>query len=151
MGDIKPIIVSACLLGEPCRYDGKDVPCPEVVACLEGRMTIPVCPETFGGLPIPRTPSERQPDGRVLDASGADVTKAFELGAGLVVELARELGCEQAILKDKSPSCGVHRIYDGTFTGKLVEGKGIAAAALEASGVRLLSEDDVAHLSQQCS
>lgn len=145
MGDIKPIIVSACLLGEPCRYDGKDVPCPDVIACLEGCMAIPVCPETFGGLPIPRKPSELQADGRVLDASGTDVTEAFEMGADLVVALAQELGCEQAILKEKSPSCGVHLVYDGTFSGKLVEGKGVAAAALESAGVEVLSDEDVAH------
>lgn len=130
-------------MGEPCRYDAKAVLCPEVGAYLEGRTAIPVCPEQFGGLSTPRTPAERQPNGRVVNADGVDVTEAFETGAAFVVALACELGCDQAILKDKSPSCGVHAVYDGTFSGKLVVGKGITAEALEAARITVVSENDI--------
>ena len=147
MSDVHPIIVSACLLGEPCRYDAKAAPCEEVKAFLVDKPAVPVCPEQFGGLPTPRTPSERQPDGRVVDATGVDRTEAFAFGAGIVVELAQQLGCTQAILKSKSPSCGVHEIYDGTFSGTVVDGCGVTAEALAKAGLELLDEQDAKRMS----
>ena len=146
MSDASPVIVSACLIGEPCRYDAKAAPCDEVKAFLAQRPIVPVCPEQFGGLPTPRTPSERQPDGRVVDSEGVDRTEAFALGAGIVVDLAREFGCTLAVLKAKSPSCGVHEIYDGSFSGAVIAGQGMTAEALAAAGVELLDESDVGRL-----
>ena len=134
------ILVSACLLGEPCRYDEKAQPCAAVQALAEACELIPVCPEQLGGLPTPRVPSERQPDGRVVDREGTDRTDAFIAGAQAAVEIARERGCTRAILKSRSPSCGVNEIYDGTFTGTLIPGQGIAAAALLSEGVAVTDE-----------
>ena len=139
-----PILVSACLLGEPCRYDGKAQPCPAVIEMAKNHELVPICPEQLGGLPTPRTPSEIQADGRVIDANGIDRTMAFETGAREALRIAREHGCKRAILKENSPSCGVHRIYDGTFTGTLVPGMGIAAALLAKEGMDVSSDSDIA-------
>ena len=100
-----------------------------------------MCPEQLGGLPTPRVPAEIQPDGRVVDAAGTDRTAAFEAGAREVLRIAQERGCTRAILKEKSPSCGVHLVYDGTFSGALVPGMGKAAALLAASGIDVVSSD----------
>lgn len=134
------ILVSACLLGEPCRYDGKAVPCEAMQALAASFELVPVCPEQLGGLPTPRTPSEIQPDGRVVDREGHDRTAAFQAGARAAVALARESGCTRAILKSRSPSCGVTEIYDGTFTGTLIPGQGITATALQSAGLTITDE-----------
>lgn len=138
-----PILVSACLLGEACRYDGATVPCAEVKALGKFHELVPVCPEQLGGLPTPRTPSEIQPDGRVADRAGTDLTDAFEVGARKAVALARQRGCMQAILKSRSPSCGVRQIYDGTFSGNIIPGRGVAAARLADAGIELFDETDL--------
>lgn len=135
------MLVSACLLGEPCRYDGKSQPCTTVMALEAEYDLVPICPEVLGGLPTPRTPSEIKPDGRVLDRDGNDRTEAFESGADIAVMIAKKHGCRRAILKSKSPSCGVHEIYDGTFTGTLKAGRGIAAARLAEAGIILQDEN----------
>ena len=138
------ILVSRCLLGEPCRYDGRSVPVPELEKLRQaGHVLIPVCPEVLGGLPTPRPPAERQPDGRVVNRAGEDVTAAYLEGAGRTLALAREAGCTLAVLKAKSPSCGCHEIYDGSFTGRLVPGQGVAARLLEESGVRVVDETEL--------
>lgn len=142
-GECAPILVSACLLGEPCRYDGKSVPCPAIMQMGDTRKLVPVCPEQLGGLPTPRTPSEIQPDGKVVDASGADKTDAFEAGARKALRIAFDAGCTQAILKENSPSCGVHRIYDGTFSGTLISGRGKTAQVLADAGIVICSEADI--------
>ena len=142
-GNCKSILVSACLLGEACRYDGKPSPCAAAIALAETRNLIPVCPEQLGGLPTPRMPSEIQPDGRVVDAAGIDRTAAFEAGALEALRIAREHGCTQAVLKANSPSCGTRHIYDGTFSGTLVPGRGKTAALFEDSGIEVLSEADL--------
>lgn len=129
------ILVSACLLGEPCRYDGKPQPCEEVLALAATCNLVPVCPEQLGGLPTPRTPSEVQPDGRVVDREGNDRTRSFTDGAQAALDIARAHGCTRAILKSKSPSCGVTEIYDGSFSGTLVPGCGITAATLARAGL----------------
>ena len=139
-----PLIVSACLLGEPCRYDGKALPNAAVCALAKTHRLIPVCPEQLGGLPTPRTPAEIQPDGRIVDAKGIDRTAAFEAGAQATLRIAREHGCTHAVLKANSPSCGARRIYDGTFSGTLIPGRGKTAALLEDSGIEVLSEADFA-------
>ncbi len=136
----KPLIVSACLLGEACRYDGKSVPCAAMIELAKTHTCLSVCPEQMGGLPTPRACSEIQPDGRVLDTEGNDRTAAFEAGAQEVLRIAKEHGCTQAILKENSPSCGAHFIYDGTFSGKHIPGEGKTAALLKKAGLSVVSE-----------
>lgn len=190
------IAVSACLLGEACRYDGSSKPCARVQElAADGHELVPVCPEVTGGLPTPRTPCEivrapwigsveapaaddgtpsflasephRESNGRsgetehgrsdpasrdsktraanerswtILDASGTDRTIAYARGAQAELARAKEAGCELAILKAKSPSCGSGEVYDGTFSGALVPGWGIAAAAFRDAGITVIDE-----------
>lgn len=135
------ILVSACLLGVPCRYDGKSKKHPEVEALREqGHELIAVCPEVQGGLSTPRPPAERQRDGRVVNREGTDVTAQYQAGAEIALNTAREQGCELAILKERSPSCGSGEIYDGTFTGQLIPGDGVAAQRLKQAGIKVLGE-----------
>ena len=145
MKEREPILVSACLLGEPCRYDGGSQPVAAVKALADRYRLIPVCPESFGGLPIPREPSEVVGD-RVVSRSGNDVTAAYRRGAELTLALARVNGCRAAILKEKSPSCGVGKIHNGRFDGGLVEGNGITAALLLASGIAVFGESRIDEL-----
>ena len=140
LADDGPILVSACLIGAPCRYDGKSQPCEEVVALAETRTLVPACPEQLGGLPTPRTPSEIQPDGRIVDASGSDNTQQFLAGARETLRIAREHGCTRAILKENSPSCGVRRVHDGSFSGTLISGSGVTAAMLAGAGIEVRSD-----------
>lgn len=145
------IAVSACLLGEPCRYDGSSKPCQAALRLCElpGVTVVPICPEAAGGLPTPRPASEivgSGPDRRVMDVQGNDRTKAFELGAQRVLELMRESGCTAAVLKAKSPSCGIGRIYDGSFSGRLVAGNGVAAELLLAAGIPVMDEEQLESL-----
>lgn len=139
-----PVLVSACLLGTPCRYDGRSVPVPAVIALASDPRVrlIPVCPEQAGGLPTPRTPAERQGE-RVVTRDGRDVTRAYRLGAADALAKARESGARVAILKQKSPSCGSHEIYDGTFTRSLRMGRGVCCEVLEANGIRVFSEEEI--------
>ena len=134
------ILVSACLLGVACKYSGGDNACPAVLA-LAGRHTlIPVCPEVYGGLPTPRPPAERQGN-RVVTEHGEDVTVQYQKGAQAAVQLAKLTGCEAAVLKKNSPSCGCGQIYDGTFTHTLTAGSGLTAEALLAAGIPVYNED----------
>lgn len=137
------IAVSACLMGETCRFDGKAAPCPEVTALAEKYELVPLCPERLGGLSVPREPAEITSDGRVINRAGEDVTRAFEQGAQSVVEIARAAGCTRAVLKSRSPSCGVREVYDGSFSGTLIPGRGIAAAALAEAGLELFDEESL--------
>ena len=136
------ILVSACLLGVRCRYDGKSKPHPAVERLMEQHTLIPVCGEIFGGLPTPRVSAERQGE-RVVTADGRDVTAAYRRGAEEVLRLAERYGCKAAILKERSPSCGSGRIYDGTFTGTLTEGDGVTAEVLKARGIRVYGESEI--------
>ncbi|MBR5381079.1 MAG: DUF523 domain-containing protein [Oscillospiraceae bacterium] len=136
-----PILVSACLLGVRCRYDGAARPCPAVLKLAESETLIPVCPEQLGGLPTPREPAEIK-NGRAVTASGRDVTESYERGAEETLRLARLYGCRKAILKERSPSCGCRGIYDGSFTGTLVPGRGFTAALLSENGVAVCGESD---------
>lgn len=141
------ILISRCLLGEPCRYDGQSKPSEKIEALRRaGHTLIPVCPEVVGGLPTPRPPAEVQPNGRVVNALGEDVTAQYRLGAELALALARREGCELAVLKAKSPSCGNRQIYDGTFTRTLVDGRGIAVRLLEQVGIRVINEEELDQL-----
>ena len=138
------LLVSACLLGCPCRYDGAAKPCPAVLALAERHELVPVCPEQLGGLPTPRPPAERRGD-RVVTQCG-DVTEQYRRGAAEAVRLAQLLGCDGAVLKEKSPSCGHGAVYDGTFTRTLIPGDGVTAEALLAAGVPVYGEGEAERL-----
>ena len=134
-------LISACLLGCPCRYDGASKPIPENIrALLDTDTLIPVCPECLGGLPTPRPPAERQGE-RVINRSGQDVTAEYERGAREILRLARLYRADGVILRDRSPSCGTNGIYDGTFTATLSEGMGVCAALLSREGIRIFDEN----------
>ncbi len=135
------ILVSACLLGVRCRYDGKSKPHPAVERLMEQHTLIPVCGEILGGLPTPRVSAERQ-GARVVTADGRDVTAAYRRGAEEVLRLAKLYGCKAAILKERSPSCGSGRIYDGTFTGTLTDGWGVTAELLRDHGICVIGESE---------
>ncbi len=138
----KNILVSACLLGESCRYDGKSKPCERVIALKNTYNLIPICPEVMGGLPTPRVPSEICGE-RVLMKDGRDVTENYNRGAQKALEIARENACTVAILKEKSPSCGSGLIHNGLFDGGLTPGDGIAAQLLKSEGIRVLGESEI--------
>lgn len=136
---MKPrVLVSMCLMGVGCRYDGRDKDI-DLDALMEKAELIPVCPEQLGGLSTPRMPAERRGDA-VVNREGIDVTAAFDRGAEQAARLARRFGAQWALLKARSPSCGVHEIYDGSFSGARIPGMGVAAARLRAMGVRLYDE-----------
>ena len=130
------LLVSACLLGRNCKYSGGNNYSAAVEALRERFELIPVCPEQLGGLPTPRVPSERAGD-RVLARDGTDVTDAFRLGAERTLEIARAHGVRRVVFQDRSPSCGCGVIYDGTFSGTLVPGDGVAAELLRKSGIEI--------------
>lgn len=136
------ILVSACLLGVRCRYQGTCVPHPKLLALNKQHTLIPVCPEQLGGLPTPRQPSERK-GAACVTRTGEEVTQAFQLGAEQALYLARLLNCQQAILKARSPSCGSGWIYDGSFTGRLTAGDGFTAGLLKQHGIDVLTEEDL--------
>lgn len=138
----KNILVSACLLGTACRYDGKSKPCERVIALSNTYNLIPICPEVMGGLPTPRVPSEICGD-RVMMKDGRDVTENYNRGAKQALEIARENECTVAILKEKSPSCGSGLIHNGLFDGGLVTGDGITTRLLKKGGIRVLGESEI--------
>ena len=140
------ILVSACLLGVCCRYDGQSKACPAVLKLLNDHELIPVCPEQLGGLPTPRPPAEIQGD-RVINREVIDVTAQYKKGAEEAARLFQLLRCDCAILKARSPSCGCGEVYDGSFSGTLVPGDGITAQALKRLGIRVLTEETLDSLS----
>lgn len=135
------ILISACLLGEPTRYDGKSIVKIDLQKYKDKYNFVAVCPEVLGGLPTPRTPSERVGE-RVVMRDGTDVTGQFALGAARAVEICKRAGCKIAVLKAKSPSCGTGVIYDGTFSGKLAAGYGTAAEELLKNGITVIDENE---------
>ena len=143
------LLVSACLLGVCCRYDGRGNPLPQdsLDALLRQHQCIPVCPEIMGGLPTPRPPAERQGD-QVVTQEGQDVTAAFQRGAQETRKLAELFRCQAALLKERSPSCGYGAIYDGTFTSTVVPESGVTAELLEGSGVQIIGESAIETLLQ---
>lgn len=136
------ILVSACLLGCACRYDGKSKPHPAVIQLMKTHTLIPVCPEIYGGLPTPRPPSEIIGD-RVVNNLGADMTAAYMRGAKETLCFAKLYGCTAAILKAKSPSCGKGRVYDGSFSGTLRDGNGVTAELLLQNGIAVYTEEEL--------
>lgn len=150
---MRKILVSACLLGEPVRYDGGSVPVRHPVLdrwIREGRV-VPCCPEVAGGLPVPRPPAEIEGGAggeavlagraRILDREGRDVTAPFRAGAEAALALARAEGAVLAVLKEGSPSCGSMEIHDGAFGGRRVPGEGLTAALLRGAGIPVFNED----------
>ena len=138
----KPLLVSACLLGVPCRYDGQSKPCSALELLAERCVLVPICPEQLGGLPTPRVPAERRGD-YVITREGADVTANYRRGAEEALRIARITGCKTALLKAKSPSCGCGRIYDGTHTGTLTDGSGVTAQLLTENGMAVFTEEQL--------
>ena len=135
------VLVSSCLLGVKCRYDGACKPNEKILAHKSDFVFIPFCPECYGGLPTPRPPAEIQADGHVVNRLGEDVTEAYQKGAQQAVTLCRDFKMNYAILKSRSPACGLSS-YDGTFSGTLVDRPGICAQALMDSGVTVISDED---------
>ena len=138
------VLVSACLLGVNCRYNGIPQADEAVTELLTRKdiTLIPVCPEQLGGLPTPRTPSERKEE-LVVSSEGENRTDEFVRGAEEALRLARLYGCEVAILKERSPSCGNKTVYDGSFTGTLVPGEGVTAELLRKNGVKVFGESEL--------
>ena len=149
-------LVSACLLGIACRFDGQSCPAPELHKPAVRGEVVPVCPELLGDLSTPRPPAEIENaaagldghavlDGqtRVLRSDGVDITAQFIRGAQATLDLALRLGIQQAILKARSPSCGAGWIHEGEFAGTLVPGDGVAAALLKRNGIQVVSETDL--------
>ena len=131
------MLISACLMGIECRYDGCGQALPELDALMTLCQLIPVCPEQLGGLPTPRPPCEILA-GRVVDRNGTDRTESFQQGAQAVLALAQTYGATQALLQNRSPSCGTGWIYDGTFSKTLIAGDGITARLLQENGIQVI-------------
>ena len=136
------ILISMCLLGACCRYDGQPGKIPAELEQLKDHTLIPLCPEQLGGLPTPRLPSERQAE-RVVMCDGTDVTAQYQRGAEQALYLARRYDCRVAILKAKSPTCGSGRIYDGSFRRTLTDGWGVTAQLLQKNGIRVYDETQI--------
>lgn len=138
------LLISMCLLGEPCRYDGKSVPLDgTIIEKLKEKYTlVTVCPEQEGGLPTPRIPAERMGK-NVVRRDGVDVTAEYRKGAEVALSLCRRFDISIALMKAKSPSCGAGRIYDGTFSGALTDGDGVTVSLLSGNGIKIFTENDV--------
>lgn len=139
---MEKILISACLVGEKCKYNGGDNKNPLIEKLLEKYELIPFCPEVEGGLSTPRDPAEIQKD-RVKTEKGRDVTFQYNRGADLASNICLYLNIKVAILKETSPSCGVNEIYDGTFKRKKIKGVGVTTKRLKSMGVRVISENEI--------
>lgn len=144
------VLISACLYGQKCRYDGKDNLISELDLLKSKCNLIPVCPEVLGGLSTPRNPSEIVGD-RVIMNDGNDVTSEYSKGAGIALETALKNNCEIALMKAKSPSCGSGKIYDGTFSRTLKDGDGITVRLLKENGIRVFNETQIKELLEYIS
>lgn len=142
-GSLPALLVSACLLGIECNHRGGASPSAAVSALAATHRLVPICPETAGGLATPRVAAERQSEGRVFTVDGEEVTDAYERGAQHAVQVALAAGARRAVLKARSPSCGCHQVYDGSFTRRCVDGEGVTAAALRRAGIDAVDEEDV--------
>lgn len=139
---MKTILVSACLLGENCKYNGGNNDSKAVHEFVKNCKVIPVCPEVLGGLPVPRCPSELV-NGVVMNARGECVDRQFKEGAAKALTIGKENGAELAILQSRSPSCGVLEIYDGTFSGKKIPGQGVFAQLLQREGIPMIDAEEL--------
>jgi uncharacterized protein YbbK (DUF523 family) len=136
------ILISACLAGMNCKYDGENNLHPEILKLVESGRAVLICPEQMGGLPTPRLPSEIIGK-NVFNTAGEDVTAQFTKGAQEALRLAKLYNITQAILKESSPSCGVHNIYDGTFSGNKIKDSGFTTRLLQAKGIKISSEEEL--------
>lgn len=139
------ILVSACLVGLNCKYNGKNNYNEKIFELVKEGKAIPICPETLGGLTTPRKPSEIKyinGERRVINIDGVDVTEEYERGAKEVLELAKKLNVTKVILKDRSPACGKGKIYDGTFTGNLIDGNGVLTDLLIKNNIEVISLEE---------
>jgi uncharacterized protein YbbK (DUF523 family) len=136
------ILVSACLLGENCKYNGGNNYDPKVEAFCRGREVIPVCPEVLAGLGVPRIPIEIK-DGIVTRRDGVVVDEAIRIAVAQILEQIKNADIQCAVLKARSPTCGVRQVYDGTFSGKLVDGSGVLAQALKDAGYIVLDNEEL--------
>lgn len=134
------ILVSACLLGHACRYDGYSKPHDGVIALCKKHTLVPVCPEIYGGLPTPRKPSEIVGE-RVVNSDGIDVTEEYARGAAEALRMAEMFDCDVAVMKAKSPSCGKGKVYDGSFSRTLTDGCGVTVKLLLKHGIKVYTED----------
>lgn len=135
------ILVSACLAGVDCKYNGGNNETKKIIELIKNNDVILVCPEQLGGLKTPRDPAENIGN-KVITDKGVDVTKEFNKGAEEVLKLAQKFNVKKAILKSRSPSCGMGKIYDGTFSGKQIDGNGVTAELLLKNGIEVISSDD---------
>ena len=142
------VLISACLLGMNCRYNGEGQLLEAREALMEKYNLIPICPEIYGGMSTPREPAEKKKE-KVMTKNGDDVTEYFERGAREVLRLAKLYDCRYAILKERSPSCGYGKIYDGTFSGNLRDGNGILAELLVQNGIMVIGESEVGKISME--
>lgn len=145
MKNFENIMVSACLLGLNCRYDGGHNKLDEIEELKHDYNLIPVCPEIYGGMSTPRPPAEIVKH-KVMNKAGEDVTSFFEKGAQETLKLAKLMDCKTALLKERSPSCGFGTIYDGNFNGTLVAGSGITARLLKENGISVFVESEIEKL-----
>jgi len=136
-------IVSSCLAGIPCRWNGKAKPCQQIIQLVKNQEAIPLCPEELWWLSTPRQQAEIQPDGRVKTINGDDITEEYIAGAQKVLELAKLMWCREVIFKSKSPSCGCGKIFDGTFSDTLVAGDGICTKLLKDNHIKVITEADL--------
>lgn len=136
------IMASACLLGQKCKYSGGDNYSEKLAGFLKGHDVIPVCPELAGGLSVPRSPCEIV-NGTVMNKDGENVDSEFRSGAEKCLEQAKALGVDLVILQPRSPSCGVKQIYDGSFTGRLIDGSGVFASLLIKNGFKVIDADEL--------
>ena len=142
---MEKILISACLVGDKCKYDGHTNYTPLIKDLLEKYELVPFCPEVEGGLPTPRKPSERKGD-KVVNNAGKDVTRNFQLGAEKALNICKYLDIKIAILKENSPSCGVNQIYDGNFKNKLIKGEGVTTELLRKNGIAVYNENQIEEL-----
>lgn len=142
----KLVMVSSCLAGINCRYDGNNNRVEEIAEMVAAGKAITVCPEVFGGMSIPRDSCEIVIDSNgkkcVKTEEGRDFTKEFEEGARKTLEIAKVLGIDTVILQQRSPSCGLGKVYDGTFSRRLIDGNGLAADLLSSNGIRVYNDDN---------
>ena len=136
------ILISACLVGDNVKYNGGNNLSPKIEKLLEKYELVPFFPEVEGGLPTPRHPAEQRGE-QVVNDIDEDVTENFERGAELAYNICLYLKIKTAILKERSPSCGVHQIYDGSFSHKVIPGMGVTAAYLKRKGIKVYSEDEI--------
>ena len=139
---MEKILISACLVGDKTRYDGKSNYHPLVKQLLEKYELVPFCSEVEGGLSIPRKPSEIIKD-KVINKDGKDVTRNYVSGAQKALNICKYLDIKIAILKDGSPACGVHEIHDGNFKGRKIKGMGVTASLLSKNGIKVISEEEI--------